>query len=80
MLSMLDLSFSRDQMKISYDANALDKIKYRNQQTDGHIVLPFPAQEEGAQAKFLFKVVFKPESGQLWGYNEYSCDKDLMVA
>ena len=41
-------------------------------------MLPFPAQEEDVNAKFLFKVVFKPESGQLWGFNEYSCDKDLM--
>jgi len=30
MLSLLDLSFFRDQMKISYDANKLDKIKYEN--------------------------------------------------
>lgn len=41
-------------------------------------MLPFPAQEDQNKAKFLFKVVFKPESGQLWGFNEYSCDKDLM--
>jgi len=30
MLSLLDLSFFRDQMKISFDANKLDKIKYQN--------------------------------------------------
>ena len=41
-------------------------------------MLPFPAQEESQKSKFLFKVVFKPESGQLWGFNEYSSDKDLM--
>lgn len=63
MLSMHNLSFYRDQMKINYDENSLDKTNYDKQQKDGHIVLPFPAQDENNKSKFLFKVIYKPESG-----------------
>ena len=47
MLSMHNLSFYRDQMKIEYDENKIDRAGYLQQHKgkEGQILLPFPAQD-----------------------------------
>ena len=80
MLSLLDLSFNRDSMQIQYDTNKIDKNSYLNPGAhDNKIVLPYPDQDPARKAKFLFRAVFKPDTGQLWGFNEFTCDKDLIL-
>ena len=68
-------------MKIDYEENRIDRTNYllQHKGKDGQILLPFPAQDQSLKSKFLFKVIYKPESGQLWGFNEYNCDKELTL-
>ena len=41
-------------------------------------MLPFPqSMEDSKKERFVFRLVFKPETGTLWGYNEFQCEKDL---
>jgi hypothetical protein len=40
--------------------------------------LPFPVFVEDKKKEFIFRVVFKPETGILWGFNEFTIDKDLV--
>lgn len=35
-------------------------------------MLPFPPNlDEPKKERFVFRLVFKPETGTLWGYNEF---------
>lgn len=39
------------------------------------IKLPFP--EAPNKDGFCFRLLFKPESGELWGYHNFFADKEL---
>jgi hypothetical protein len=44
------------------------------------IRLPFPDEDQTDQDKFIFRIIFKPESGQLWGFNKFYMKKELFHA
>lgn len=40
--------------------------------------VPFPPKIERNYENFVFRLVYKPETGVLWGYNEFFCKKDIL--
>lgn len=66
-----------DLMNLTIDQNQLDKDKYQSQINDTknveqRLMLPFPSDLDAAKKeKFVFRLVFKPETGVLWGYNDF---------
>lgn len=38
--------------------------------------MPFPQQNKAKQDKHIFRLLFKPETGTLWGFNNFFCEKD----
>lgn len=80
MLSLLDKSFYRDYMKLTYDGNVVNQEEFlrTNIHSKGKsIILPYPKQKEEKKDKFVFRVIFKPESGVVWGFNEFQQNQDL---
>ena len=45
---------------------------------DGLLRVPFPQKPAHNFDKFVMRLIFKPESGTLWGFNEFFCKKDLL--
>lgn len=41
------------------------------------IRVPFPNQDILKKDKFIFRFLFKPETGALWGFNEFFHDREL---
>ncbi len=76
MLSINDLSFFRSDMNLDYDQNdSLSRQLASNYKFK--INLPFPDQNKAKKDSFIFRLLFKPESGQLWGFNQFFCDSEL---
>lgn len=39
--------------------------------------LPFPQyRDEDTRNHFVFRLVYKPQSGVLWGYNQFHCNSE----
>jgi len=39
--------------------------------------VPLPGGNSYNPHTFIFRILFKPESGKLWGFNEFFCDPTL---
>jgi len=76
MLSLHDLTFYREGMHISFDSNVSSS---QNLDTNYKfkIRLPFPNQDEEKKDNLIFRFLFKPETGALWGFNKFFHDRDL---
>jgi hypothetical protein len=73
MLSINDLSLHRANMDISHEIN--DPPQKRDSKF--RIKQPFPLPNLNKKDQFIFRLMFKPESGALWGFNEFFCDRAL---
>ena len=65
-LSLIDKSYYRDYMQLSYQSNKIDQTEYLrgNIRNSGETInLPFPTLNEEKKDKFIFRVLFKPETG-----------------
>lgn len=67
-----------DLMNLMIDQNQIDKDRYLREMNENNklgeqrLLLPFPPNlDEAKKDKFVFRLVFKPETGTLWGYNEF---------
>jgi hypothetical protein len=49
-----------------------------NQGLKDAISLPFPTMTEEKKKNLIFRIVFKPETGQLWGFNGFHLDQELL--
>ena len=38
---------------------------------------PFPVPNQEKSDEFIFRIMFKPETGELWGFNDFFCDQNL---
>ena len=38
--------------------------------------LPYSKEKDNNKSKFIFRILFKPDSGDLWGFNKFECDKN----
>lgn len=73
MLSINDLSLYRDNMDITHEYN--DPPQKRDSKF--RIKQPFPLPNMKKKDQFIFRLMFKPESGALWGFNDFFCDRSL---
>ena len=86
LLSLLDLSILRDQMKILVSPNSLDETVYLEPEYGANdqslpISLPFPTlPDQQKKEKLVFRLVFKPHSSELWGFNSFKCDDDKIMS
>ena len=77
LLSLLDLTFKRDYMSIETEANTVSEKDYKNSAGEEHkIKLPFPEISAESKKKFIFRLIFKPETGILWGFNEFTSNAE----
>ena len=73
LLSLMDVSLYRDDMKLIKHTNQIQSQKGKLPRT-----IPFPSMSPENKDKFVFRMVFKPETGTLWAFNEFFCKKDLL--
>ena len=76
MLSVNDLSFYRKDMNIEFEQND-SKSRPLPSNYKFKINLPFADENKFKKDQFIFRFLFKPESGQLWGFNQFFSDGDL---
>ena len=60
LLSLLDLSFHRNNMKIKSENNAINENNYFNKVENDKIILPFPTLAPEKKKDLIFRLVFKP--------------------
>lgn len=80
MLTLIDKQFERDDMQVSMNDVVFNKTNYlqvaKNDKNDQMMVdLPYSKEKHTDQSKFIFRLLFKPETGDLWGFNKFECDK-----
>lgn len=39
--------------------------------------LPYAKAKDNNKHNFIFRIVFKADTGDLWGFNKFECDKQL---
>lgn len=51
---------------------------HRSNDNDRIVVdLPFPKPKDNNKNNFIFRIVFKSDTGDLWGFNKFECQKDM---
>ena len=56
-------------MNISNFNNSIKKDEYFQQEQKNIIQLPYPSLNEEDKKDFVFRLILKPETGVLWGFN-----------
>jgi len=81
MLTLLDQQFLREDMKVSMRDVLFEKDNYgkidRNEKDHMLVELPYARQKEADKQNFVFRILFKPDTGDLWGFNDFECNKEL---
>lgn len=75
-MSINDLSFYRDDMEVSFIKNDSNS-KLIESNYKFNIRLPFPEYNENDGKDFIFRILFKPETGKLWGFHQFYIDNKL---
>jgi hypothetical protein len=75
-MTINDLSFYREDLEVSYLKNDSNS-KMIESNYKFNIRLPFPEITEKKDKELVFRLMFKPESGQLWGFNQFYIDHKL---
>jgi len=75
-MSINDLSFFREDMEVSFIKNDSNSKRVESNYKF-NIRLPFPEFEEQAGKEFIFRILFKPETGNLWGFHQFYIDNTL---
>ena len=39
--------------------------------------MPFPKARDNNKNNFIFRIVLKSDTGDLWGFNKFDCEKDM---
>lgn len=78
-LSLLDQQFQRDDMMVTVRDVNFNKTNYlqvtKNKNDQMTVDLPFSKEKDNNKDNFIFRIVFKADSGDLWGFNKFECDK-----
>jgi len=68
-------------MKVSMRDVLFEKDNYgkidRNEKDHMLVELPYARQKESDKPNFVFRILFKPDTGDLWGFNDFECNKEL---
>lgn len=76
-MSINDLSFYRNDMSVYNRKNDSNSIRIESNYKF-NIRVPFPGDHtEEEDAEFIFRTLFKPEAGELWGFHQFQIDNNL---
>ena len=39
--------------------------------------LPYAKAKDNNKHNFIFRIIFKADTGDLWGFNKFECDKNM---
>ena len=58
--------------------NKTNFLQVQKKDNDQMLVdLPFAKSKDNNKNNFIFRIVFKANTGDLWGFNKFDCDKDM---